>query len=140
MTDSMSAHTDAAMLGDVCLCSTQGWPTGKWTLLHHLERLPVGQPMSHTITRLVHSCDGSAGVLRDRCGAHYCNQHRSRRRLQRTSRDWEDGGHDKDSCDEDNPADSNPANHKADLAQVEGPWLEVLVVEEADSDRNGICM
>ncbi len=56
-----------------------------------------------------------------------------------TSRDWEDGRHDEDSCDQGDPAHSNPADHNTRCAQVEWPRLEVLVVEEADADGDGIC-
>ena len=84
--------------------------------------------------------DVSAKTLSYQRSALFCAQDRSKRRLQRTSGDGEDGGHDEDGGDEDHPAHSDPANHQANRAQVEGPWLELLVVEEADGDGDGICM
>jgi hypothetical protein len=56
-----------------------------------------------------------------------------------TGGDWEDGGHDEDRCDQTHPADGDPTNHKANFAQVEGPRLELLVVQQADGNGNGIC-
>ncbi len=57
-----------------------------------------------------------------------------------TAGNWEDQGHDKDGCDEDDPGHSDPPDHQAQAAQVKWPRLKLLVVKEADADGDGVCM